>query len=74
MLSPAPMWNISRDKKRRMMQILEQCPDGWWENLPGQGPGRWWLKGINEIGKWNSGCVKQQLEMMMRPYSDFVKN
>ena len=74
MLSPAPMWDISREKKRRMTQILEKCPDGWWEPLPGQGNGRRWLKGINEIGKWNSGGVKQQIEAMMRPYLDFVKN
>lgn len=57
-----------------MTQILEQCPDGWWEPLPGQGNGRRWLKGINEIGKWNGECVQQQIEAMMCPYLDFVKN
>ena len=58
-VSPAPMWNISRESKETMTTVLEGCPDGWWENLPGQGSGRRWLRGINEVGKWNGDAVKQ---------------
>jgi hypothetical protein len=74
MVSPAPMWNISRESKETMTKVLEGCPDGWWENLPGQGSGRRWLRGINEVGKWNGEAVKQRIENMMRPYLEFIKN
>jgi hypothetical protein len=72
-ISPAPMWNITQASKEKITQVLQACPDSWWENLPGQGSGRRWLKGINEVGKWNGEAVKQQIEAMMRPYLEFIK-
>jgi hypothetical protein len=72
-VSPAPMWNITRASIEKITQVLQACPDVWWENLPGQGSGRRWLKGINEVGKWNGEAVKQQIEAMMRPYLEFIK-
>ena len=74
MISPAPLWNISLENRRRMRAILEGCPDVWWENLPHQGPGRRWLKKINEIGHIAGGGVKQQIEAMMYPFLEFIKN
>ena len=68
MISPAPLWNISLENRRRMRAILERCPDVWWENLPHQGPGRRWLKKINEIGHIAGEGAKQQIEAMMYPF------
>ena len=74
MISPASLWNIPLENRRRMRAVLEGCPDGWWEILTKQGNSRRQLKGINEIGNITGGGVRQQIEAMMHPYLDFIKN
>jgi hypothetical protein len=74
MISPASLWNIPLENRRRMRAVLEGCPDGWWEILTKQGNSRRQLKGINEIGNITGGDVRQQIEAMMHLYLDFIKN
>ncbi len=75
MFSLAPMWNITRDNMRRMRMALKNCcTKGRWGNLPNQGTGRQWLKGIVDIGNQHGDSVRQQIEEMMHPYLDIIKS
>ncbi len=60
---------------RRMRAVLVNCcTKGWWGNLPNQGTGRQWLKGIVDIGNQHGNSARQQIEIMMQPYLDFNKS
>jgi len=75
MFSPVPMWNITQENTTRMRVVLENCcTKGWYRNLPNQGIGRQWLKGVVEIGNQHGDSMRQQIEEMMHPYLDFIKS
>jgi hypothetical protein len=72
MITAAQSWGIPNTMIHSMIRDLKSCLTGWWESLPRQEKGRMWLKKTGNPFAKKAVALKEKVELMMRPYLDYV--